>query len=300
LVFWKVRSETITAIVVAYDSAALLPSCLDALARNGVAAVVVDNASLDGSADIAAREGAFVIRNDVNQGYGRANNQGVAAATTSFVLIVNPDLLLAGDAVGKLLDAAKSYPDAVMFAPRITEPDGRVFFQAQSLLAPPHWNRGRKDRVVPEGDACAPFLSGACLMVRREAYLAAGGFDPEIFLFYEDDDLCRRFGDIGALVHVDAARAVHQRGGSTAAAKGRRFTTRWHMAWSHAYVAAKWGRGRPALAGCTLNILKAFGYRLLLKPDMVERHWGSAIGYLAFMRGRRALERQGLDKSSLT
>jgi N-acetylglucosaminyl-diphospho-decaprenol L-rhamnosyltransferase len=287
--------SAVTAIIVTFDSASVLPACLDALQRNGVGVVVVDNASLDDSVGIAASAGAFVVRNQQNQGYGRANNQGVMAATTPWVLIINPDVVLAGDCVPALLGAAERYGDGVVFAPRVTEPDGRVFFQAQSLLAPRHLNRAKKAMVTPEGDVCAPFLSGACMMVRREAFLAHGGFDPNIFLFYEDDDLCRRLGEVGGLIHVDAARAGHIRGASSAPKKGRRFTARWHMAWSHGYMSAKWGLANPAISGFFLNVLKTFGYRLLLKPEMVERHWGSAIGYLAWLRGRSALRRQGLE-----
>ncbi len=286
--------SAVTAVVVTFESASVLPACLDALQRNGVGVVVVDNASLDDSAGIASGAGAFVLRNRQNQGYGRANNQGVMAATTPWVLIVNPDVVLAGDCVARLLEAAERYPDAAILAPRITEPDGRVFFQARSLLAPAHLNRAKKGAATPEGDACAPFLSGACFMVRRELFLTHGGFDPEIFLFYEDDDLCRRLGTEGGLIHVDAARAGHLRGQSSAPKKGGRFTTRWHLAWSHCHVARKWGLPSPAVSGLLLNLLKTIGYRFLLKPEMVERHWGSAIGYLAWLRGRSALARQGL------
>ncbi len=99
-------------------------------------------------------------------------------------------------AADALLAAAEAYPDAGLFAPRIVEPDGRFFFQPRSLLAPYLTNPGGKLHP-PEADACAPFLSGACLMVRRDLFLALGGFDPNIFLFYEDDDLCRRIADGG-------------------------------------------------------------------------------------------------------
>jgi GT2 family glycosyltransferase len=291
--------SAVTAIVVSFESAGVLPACLQALERNGVGVVVVDNASLDDSAGISEATGAYVIRNQLNQGFGRANNQGVTAATTPWVLILNPDVVLSGDCVSELLKAAERYRDGAIFAPRLVEPDGRVFFQAQSLLSPPHLNRARKGAATPEGDVCAPFLSGACLMVRRELFLAHGGFDPDIFLFYEDDDLCRRLGQEGGLIHVDAARAGHLRGGSSAPKKGRRFTTRWHMAWSHCHVAAKWGLPSPAIGGFLSNLFKTLGYRLLLKPDMVERHWGSAIGYLAFMRGRSALARQGIPPANV-
>jgi N-acetylglucosaminyl-diphospho-decaprenol L-rhamnosyltransferase len=286
--------ENVTAIVVAYDSAHVLPACIDALKREGVGTIVVDNASGDGSADVAAAQGARVIRNAANEGYGRGNNIGIAAAETPYVLIVNPDLLMGEGAVAALLAATELYPDGVMFAPRITEPDGRVFFQSWSLLSPAHLNRARKGAATPQGDACAPFLSGACMLLRREAFVNAGGFDPEIFLFYEDDDLCRRLAAKGSLIHVDDARVVHQRGGSTAPAKGRRFTARWHLAWSHAYMSAKYGLPSPAWRGFVINTLQAAGYKLAFRSGKVERHWGSAMGYLAWLRSKRALTQQGL------
>ena len=98
----------VTAIVVSFDSEQVLPACLAALAGEGVAAIVVDNASADTSADVAARSGARVLRNERNEGYGRANNQGIGAATTPFVLIVNPDLEIQAGAVAALLAAAEA------------------------------------------------------------------------------------------------------------------------------------------------------------------------------------------------
>ena len=60
--------------------------------------------------------------------------------------------------------------------------------------------------MLPEGDVCAPFFSGACFLVRRDLFLRLGGFDENIFLFYEDDDLCRRIADGGlSLVYVPQA-----------------------------------------------------------------------------------------------
>lgn len=286
--------RSVTAIVVAYDSAHALPACLDALRREGVATIVVDNASGDNSVALAEAADARVIRNARNEGYGRGNDIGIRAADTPFVLIVNPDLVLVDGAVAALLEAVTRYPDAVMLAPRVSEPDGRVFFPAWSLLSPAHLNRARKSACIPEGDACVPFLSGACVLIRKEAYEAVGGFDPAIFLFYEDDDLCRRLALHGSLIHVDAARAVHQRGGSTAPARGRRFLARWHLAWSHAYVSAKYGLPPPALRGAIVNAAQALGWALLFQFAKAERHRGSASGYLAWLRREQAVARQGL------
>ncbi|WP_375457355.1 glycosyltransferase family 2 protein [uncultured Methylobacterium sp.] len=287
---------SLVAVVVAHDSAEVLPGCLAALAAEHVPAVVVDNASRDRSAEIAEDAGAQVIRNARNDGYGRANNAGVRAALGArHVLILNPDVTLRPGAADALLAAAERWPDAGLYAPRIVEPDGRFFYQPRSLLSPYLINpEGRRD--PPEGDACAPFLSGACLMVERRFFLEIGSFDPKIFLFYEDDDLCRRVADSGrALVHVHGAEVLHGRGRSSAPERGRVFRSRWHQAWSRAYVARKYGLSDPILLGLAVNALKAALSALILRRAGIERYGGSAAGALAALRGRGALAREGLE-----
>ncbi|MBE7201923.1 MAG: glycosyltransferase family 2 protein [Parafilimonas terrae] len=286
----------LTAIIVAHDSADALPACLAALAREGVPAIVVDNASRDASVAVAASSGARVVRNPRNEGYGRANNGGVRAAEGArYVLIVNPDVELQPGAASALLAAARDWPDAGLFAPRIVEPDGRFFYQPRSLLAPYLPNpKGRRD--LPEGDVCAPFLSGACLMVERTLFLALGGFDEAIFLFYEDDDLCRRIADAGrALIHVHGAVALHGRGRSSAPEPGRVFRTRWHQAWSRAHVSRKYGLPDPSLSTLLVNLPKAALAALAFRRAGFERYGGSVAGAWAAWRGADALTREGLS-----
>ena len=285
----------VTAIVVAHDSAVVLPDCLAALRAESVPVIVVDNASRDGSADLAAALGARVLRLPHNEGYGRANNAGIRAAETEFVLVCNPDAVADPGSIAALLAAAERYPDAGLLAPRIVEPDGRFFFQPRSLLAPYLPNPGGR-LSLPDGDACAPFLSGACFLMRRDLCLRLGGFDPAIFLFYEDDDLCRRVADAGhALVHVHGAIIRHARGASSAPEPGRVFRSRWHQAWSRAYVSRKYGLPNPAPAMWAVNAAKTALSALTFRRALVERYGGSAAGAWAFMRGRTALQQQGVD-----
>ncbi|GJD50393.1 hypothetical protein OPKNFCMD_3132 [Methylobacterium crusticola] len=287
---------SLVAVVVAHDSAGVLPACLAALAREHIPALVVDNASRDGSAALAASLGAEVLRLPRNEGYGRANNAGVRAAVRArSVLIVNPDVVLQPGAADALLSAAGAYPDAGLLAPRIVEPDGRYFYQPRSLLAPYLVNPGGR-RAPPEGDACAPFLSGACLMIGRDLFLSLGGFDPNIFLFYEDDDLCRRVADRGrALVHVHGAVALHGRGASSAPEPGRVRRARWHQAWSRAYVARKYGLPDPAPATLARNGAKALLALAAFRRAGLERYGGAAGGAWAALRGRSALAREGIE-----
>jgi GT2 family glycosyltransferase len=281
-------SSDVTAIVVTFDSAHALPECLDALRADDVPVIVVDNASTDDTVAVAEGWGARVIRNARNEGYGRANNVGARAADAEFILVVNPDCIVDKGAVAALVDAARRYPDAAFFAPQILEPSGRVFYQPRSLLATTLTNPDGK-LVLPEGEACAPFFSGACFLMRRDVFLKLGGFDDNIFLFYEDDDLCRRVADSGsALIYVPQAVVRHGRGQSSGEKPGRIFASRWHQAWSRAYVSRKYGLPNPAPGMFAINALKAVGASLTFRRKLVERYGGSAAGGWAAMRGRKA------------
>ena len=287
----------LTAVVVTHDSAQALPGCLEALCAAGVPTLAVDNASQDDSAAVAERYGARVIRNARNEGYGRANNIGARAAESTFLLICNPDVRVEPGSVPELLEAARRYPDAGFFAPRILEPSGRVFFQPRSLLAP-YLQNPSGPLVLPEGDACVPFASGACFLIRRDLFLRLGGFDERIFMFYEDDDLCRRLADAGAaLIYVPAAVVRHGRGRSSSPKPGRIYKSRWHQAWSRAYVSRKYGLPSPALGMAVANAVKALGASLLFDRTLLERYGGSAAGAYAFLIGRTARQEEGLEEN---
>jgi N-acetylglucosaminyl-diphospho-decaprenol L-rhamnosyltransferase len=282
---------SITAIIVTYDSAHILPECLTALKAEDVARLVVDNASQDETVAVAKAHGADVLINDVNQGYGRANSQGVASARSEWVLVCNPDCVVQKGAVAALLKAATNYPEAGMLAPRIMEPDGRFFFHSRSFLGQSVVKTSLliadKAMPLPSGDVCAPFLSGACFLMRRALFTEMGGFDPQIFLFFEDDDLCRRLRDQGlALVHVHEALVHHARGASSAPKPWRIYKSRWHQAWSRAYVAHKYGLANPAMSFFMINAVKTVLACLTLNRARMERYAGSVAGAFAFLRGK--------------
>jgi N-acetylglucosaminyl-diphospho-decaprenol L-rhamnosyltransferase len=288
-------ASALIALIVVRDSAAVLPSCLASLRREGVEAIVVDNASTDASARIAEQAGARVIRNAKNQGYGRAMNIGMRAAQGPACLLLNPDLALAPGSIAALVEARQRYPEAGLLAPRLVEPDGRLFFQPRSMLSLYLQNEAGLP-CAPEGDCCAPFLSGACLLVDRELVLSLGGFDEEIFLFYEDDDLCRRVTEAGrSLIHVHAALATHERGRSSAQRPGTVYTARWHRAWSAGHVAHKYGLPDPSWRIFIVNALKFCLVALAFRKPLMERYGGSAAGAFSWLTGKRALAHEGLS-----
>lgn len=221
-------------MIVSYNSAHVLAS---AVASCPHPPVVVDNASTDTSVTVAEEAGARVIAAGGNVGFGTGCNIGARAGSAPFILFLNPDSVLTPGALERLEDAARAMPGTAAWAPRIVESDGTLFFRRRSFLLP----RGAR-QPLPEGNVAVRVLSGAALLVRRTAFEAVGGFDEEIFLFYEDDDLCIRLGQAGwELWHIHDALVRHGRGQSSGGtAEGRRLRARL-AAESQAHVAAKHG-----------------------------------------------------------
>lgn len=263
---------SVTRVVVAYNSA-------EALRWQGVGppTVLVDNASSDDTAALGRALGYRVLRLPQNVGFGRGVMAGLALVQTEFALILNPDARIEPAGIAALLDAAARTPDADVFVPALVDQTGRPHFRVESSLEP----RARW-RAAPAGEACVPMLSGAALLVRVARF---PGFDPAIFLYFEDDDLAFRLRAARrAIVYVPQAAAIHlgNRSGDAAhAIKDRSF------GWSMAYVMAKHRRGHRgwALAGLCLRFA---GYVAVGRTARARRHWGRILGFVRALRGRPA------------
>lgn len=206
---------------------------------DGAQTVVVDNASddLDALRDLCAQHGTTLIESDTNLGFGVACNLGANDATTEFLLFLNPDAELLDGALEALVASADEHTKASAFNPRIESPTGRPFFKRKSSLLPrTQWMA----RGWPAGDQEVTILSGAALFVRRTAFEAIAGFDPNIFLFHEDDDLALRLSqDAGPLRFVEGAHVRHGAGSSSGRTAEIARLKAWHMGHSKVYAMAK-------------------------------------------------------------
>lgn len=237
----------ITALLVNFNAGAelcrALQSLVDDMGGRPWEGVVIDNASTDGSAEIALDFGPAVtlVRNAGNVGFGRGINQGLARARAPFVLIMNPDCRLELGAIDRLAGELAGRPDCAIVGPRILDPDGTeqgsargdpdmltgVFGRSAALrrlfpaLAVSERNVVPSTSVPPGGSLAVDWLSGACMLARASALVSVGGFDERYFLYWEDADLCRRLRSAGLEIrYVPAATAVHQVGQSSRTARG--------------------------------------------------------------------------------
>jgi N-acetylglucosaminyl-diphospho-decaprenol L-rhamnosyltransferase len=225
----------ITAIVVSYNSVAVLPLCIEALQERLAPdqLVVVDNASSDASAAVARDLGVEVIVNDVNAGFGAACNRGARIARNDLLMFINPDVRITSVSAAQLTELAAARPFGLL-APRALDVDeaGRQASCMRRILPwPCNIAREALGPVLPrefsllleatiDTPARHAWLSGALLLCARTEFLELGGFDERFFLYYEDQELSRRYTRHGLSLSITNAVAGCHTGGGSAGAKG--------------------------------------------------------------------------------
>ncbi|MEX2080369.1 MAG: glycosyltransferase family 2 protein [Dehalococcoidia bacterium] len=239
----------VSVITVTYDSGPYVCGALEsaqhaaALAQLSVELIAVDNASTDESVALVRTSfpAATVICNAENVGFGVANNQGLHLARGEYVLLINPDARLDASALGSLYRFLVENPLAGAASPAVRGPRARAAESAGMLpelrAAIGHFlfvNRliSRNGHSPWQGlmirgvYGTAPrrvgWAGGAVLLLRTAAFRQVGGFDPRIFLYGEDIDLCARLGRAGWHVWlVPVATARHDVAGSQGGVSAR-------------------------------------------------------------------------------
>ncbi|WP_256775373.1 MULTISPECIES: glycosyltransferase family 2 protein [unclassified Stenotrophomonas] len=233
-------SLAIAAIIVSYQSASTLDSCLTRLraARGVVEIRVVDNGSSDGTLEIMQRHASAdprvrFIANPDNPGFAAANNQGVAASQAPWLAFINPDLMVDAETLAQLCERARGIGDCLLGVEQVDEhgqPDAAVRRRDPdfgAMLRSP--GQGAKLALPADPNQSlqpVPALSGALLLMPRTLFDRIGGWDAGYRLHAEDLDLCRRVRQAGALVAIaNDLKVVHVRGVSS---RSRPFFVEWH------------------------------------------------------------------------
>ncbi len=240
-------------VIVSYNTRVDLERCLESLRQHPPAVphdvVVVDNASTDGSADMAERfAGVRVIRHDRNAGFAVANNIGIRATGGELVLLLNSDTIAPPGAIDRLVTRLQRSPDVAVVGPRLVNGSGQAELSFGPMISPfGEWRQGRLVRGLAENDReivarveamtrqerPVDWVSGACLLVRRADAEAVGLLDERFFMYTEDVDFCASIRARGRQVlFAPDTEVIHLRGRSaaTASAATRHAYERSHLA----------------------------------------------------------------------
>ncbi len=226
---------SLSVVVASHNSGRYLERCLGGVVGRGHDVILVDNASVDGTVALARKtfRDVTIVELEKNLGYGAANNVGIARTSGEYVLVLNPDAWPVGDALERLLDAARLSPSAGIVGPRLVDLDGK---QEQSVRGFPtlwrlatqyfflRWLAPRSNLmnafygagVDPAKPGDVEWVVGAALLIRRKAFEEAGGFDDRFFMYDDEVDLAYRLRSLGwQVVYCPEAEFVHVGGGST-------------------------------------------------------------------------------------
>ena len=221
----------LSVIVVSFNTKQLLDDCLNSLTRGLRASklkaevVVVDNDSKDGTREMLTKKypRLVIIFNKQNVGFGKANNQGIRVAKGKYILLLNSDTVILDDAISSLYDFSLSHQSAFV-GPKILNPDRSVqtscgpFFTLPVVFAALYLKGDRigLTRWSPDETRTVDWISGACIMGERSAFLDNLLFDEEVFMYMEEVDLLMRAKQKGYhAVFYPKSRIVHVGSGSS-------------------------------------------------------------------------------------
>ena len=238
----------ISIIIVSWNTAWFLENCLASILANPPTLPfetwVVDNASTDDSPRIVREKfpQVHLVENRENVGFARANNQAIQRCTGKYILLLNPDTLVASGALQALVDFLDNHPDAGAAGAKILNPNDslQISSHARPTLSRELWRLFHLDSLWPYAEypptkwetnlaQDVDVLIGACLLLRKEVLDKVGFLDEDYFMYSEEVDLCYRIQRAGwRLFWVPQAEVVHFGGQSTQQVPTEMFLNLYH------------------------------------------------------------------------
>jgi N-acetylglucosaminyl-diphospho-decaprenol L-rhamnosyltransferase len=232
---------------------------------------IVDNCSDDNPLEKFQKNipHANVLALNENLGFGAANNVGFRESLNTsleYTLFLNPDCQISPDNVLKLLQTLKSRPKTGIVCPRVYDESGKAYDTLSCDYKTPYREKqvqrikldGSAEPIVDNG-----YLEGACFLVKNEVFNKMGGFNENLFMYCEEDDIGLRLNREGYEIATDTgASAIHIGGASTPRSLRILIRKAYHVRWSRFYMTNTYvGRGKRIL-----EVLKTLVAALIALP----------------------------------
>jgi N-acetylglucosaminyl-diphospho-decaprenol L-rhamnosyltransferase len=258
-----VSEAQVSVVIVTYNSEAVIGDCVRPLSQqDGIELIVLDNASADSTLAVLAEAApdAVIVRNEENVGFARGVNRAARHAQGRAILLLNPDARVSPRDVLALAAIFDGSPNVGIVAPTLSQPAGRLaireggrrpdavsvfnHFSGLSRLSHKHprfeglYLLHTHDFATRELD----WVSGACMMVRKQTWDELGGLTERWFMYAEDLEFCLRTAQHGMRIVMSAEQTgTHVVGGSTGATASRRPNPAWVI---NLYDLYKWKMAR--------------------------------------------------------
>lgn len=214
----------ISIVIVTYNSQNEIRDCLDSIKKQSRAenyeVIVVDNLSKDKTKEIIKKSYPWVrlIETGENLGFGKGNNRGAQLAKGKIIFFLNPDTILKNNVLGFIKNFFKEKPRAGAMGPRQLFKTGQNrpenIAQDPSLInlikniIPKKYNWEKRQQV--------DVICAAAIAIKKEVFDKINGFDPDFFMYMEENDLCLRIRQTGKKIYYDPkGKVIHLAGKSS-------------------------------------------------------------------------------------
>ena len=236
--------QEITLIIVTYRSEKIIQKKLEILKKFSI--IIVDNSNSNKLEKITSSyENIDFIKSTKNLGYGVANNLAVSKATTPFILITNPDILIDEEAISDLYRNFLNDPENIgILGPALY--DQKMNRRTNGTISYFDQLNGIKvsklSNNIPSYNTCCQFLVGCCYLMRRDFFNSLGGFDKNFFMYFEDVDLCDRIKSAGyEIIETPDSFCNHFKESSSNSSLRNMYTTISSFKFSEVYYFSKYG-----------------------------------------------------------
>ena len=204
--------DDLTLVIVSYRSEKLILKNLDILKK--FKTIIIDNSnSSELELIVKYINNIAIIKSPKNLGYGKAVNRAVKNVDTTFILLINPDLILNEDSIKILFEVfLKDKNNIGILAPSLF--DEKMKNRSHGTISILEKLNGRKVsnsvNNIAVGNTCCKFLMGSCYLMKRDFFNFLGGFDETFFMYFEDNDLCDRSIQAGKyIMEVPSSKFIH-------------------------------------------------------------------------------------------
>lgn len=266
------KKEALSIIIISYNSAEVIAKNLKSLIEdNYFQIIVIDNASPDNSAEIIREKFPEIdlIRLDQNIGYGRAANIGLKMVHTPYALLLNPDLSISSQDVKCLLKCALNDPCGTAWGPRTEQAD-------VSDLMP----------------ISVEWISGCAMLFNVSKLMQIGFFDDNIFLFFEETDLCKRIIDSGHTIKLCSNVFFNHHSGKACKPSPQiTWLKNWHYGWSRCYYHSKHMPNNQSRR--PIRQYRQYRFKSIISLKKKLQYKAQAAGAKAYLIGEKAFLQDG-------
>ena len=226
----ELNLNNITFIIVSFKSEKVIDDCLKSLPKNSKIIVIENSSNYNLKKSLELKYDNIEVLISENNGMGASNNLGILKSETKFAYVLNPDVKFKKDTFENLIDAAIKITDFAILTP------------INSDIKFPNFKILKKNKNINDSIISVDSIDGFSMLINKEKFINQKFFDENIFLYLENDDLCKRVKKSGQKIFVVRNSIIDHKGSSSSSIKNDpefEYLRNWHWMWSKYYYNKK-------------------------------------------------------------